>query len=420
MADMRDEPEIKPVPEPTPVPVAPEPAPSPVPSVAAPTPPPARKAAKKVVVDASALDEQPAPVAITADPVPQAPQADPEAEYVRGLTDEQKDRLLEAEVAARLYPEKYGQQRGKLLAWYRSLDSTITTLTAADPSRTLDENDEDFKRFLATKPKLEPVARDRVQRAIGADEAERKVMERMNPKLEELETKQRAIEFRPKIAALAAQTEAGVMQMIAADDKSVMATAVKALRENGDAAAADHPLEAEIIKTESQKLTTLVTEYAQIAKGITRFDQANPWHAGLLKFINDEGDSFALRGGNARARDGKSFLPRAQFVALSRNNPAEAAKHWTFDHNDVVRMLAFQAKASMEYRLKAEEELAAKRGFTRKAKSDSKTTPKVEPQPLNPPAATPTPARGAAAATPAQVPASNEIDVVETLGFKKF
>lgn len=420
--DMR-EPEITPVPDPQPVPAPAAPA-APAPAAAPPTPPaPARKQARKMVVDASVLDE---PVAAPgASPAPaRAPElaADPDEDYVRGLTDEQKDRLTEAEVAGRLYPDKYGQQRKKMIAWYRSLDSTLTTLTAADPDRTLDENDEEFKQFLKTKPKLEPTARDRVQRTIGAEEAEQKVMARMTPQLNALENRQKEIEIRPKVEELVRQVGGGVLSLIASDAKSPMAAAAKAFQEKGDGADAEHPLEAEIIRAESQKLATLVTEYSHIAKGVSRFDPQNAYHTGLLNFINEEGAAFARKGGESRVRGGKTFLPRDEFIPLSRSNPAEASKHWTFGHDDVIRMLAWKAKESMESRLKAEEELAIRRGFTRKPRADSAAAPKAdasEPQPLTPPAAAPIPARGGAP-TPVAAQPTNEIDVVETLGFRKF
>lgn len=412
---------VNPDPASAPVPAPAAPPPAPELAAAAPPPPdetPAPRKAKKSVIMVDDIPQPTPPPA--AEPTPATPPAaDPDESYVAGLTDEQRDELHEAEVAGRLFPEKYGDRRKKLLSWYRQVDSTAQQLRSADPERSLDENDDEFKRFLDTKPRMDAAASKRVQRSIGAEEAVKEVKSTYEPKLEELKRKQDEIEFKPQAEKIVSQIGSGVMNLIVNDEASPLTEAAKAMQQKGDSAADDYPLEVEIVQREMKILSTAANEMAHFSRGIRKYDANNPYHAGLVNFINVQGDAFKANGGNLRIRDGKSFITRAEMAQLRRAKSPEADRYWTFSDRDVFVIMANQAKKNMEDALKQEQELAGKRGFVRKAKANSAPTPNPipEPQPLRPPVSPPAPSPGRPGGGTVVPPRNpNEIDVVETLG----
>ena len=205
--------------------------------------------------------------------------------------------------------------------------------------------------------------------------------------------------------------------------QSPLAEAIRFAREKGEAEAArEFPLETHIRNEEVRRAADMTREYFLFAKQLRAFDEKNPTHTALLAFINEEGRRFQEHGGAMLSRDGKRFLPREDFMRLAASNPAEAGRHWTFSHRDIVEMLAYQTKISIENRLKTEEERAKSMGFERRAKKDlAPAQTAKEAQPLNPPKATPTPSKGTAASRGGGAGSGakgDPIDVVTTLGMR--
>jgi hypothetical protein len=102
------------------------------------------------------------------------------------------------------------------------------------------------------------------------------------------------------------------------------------------------------------------------------------------------------------------------------------AQYWTFSHEDVLQMLAFTIRRDTEGAVKGELERLSRYGFERKPvepSENSALTPNpepsqaAEPQPVNPPKATPTASIGAGASTE---PAENHpgTDILATLGIE--
>jgi hypothetical protein len=381
------------------------------------------------------LDVPPAP---PAHPVPPAPVTtptpatppDPDAEYINSLTDEQKEELLEAEVAERLYPEKYKDRKKKLVAWYRKLDDTANSLLTADPNRKLDEKDEEFKNFLDTKPPILSAHVKSVQRTIGKEEATKEVRQQIDPELKSLKRKQDEIEIQPYVERVTTQFEVGVQELISGDEQSPLAEASKLAREKGMAASeAAFPMESRIYKEEMSKAKKMIQEYVKFAKEVGEFNPKNETHTDLLQFINEEGQSFAANGGELLIQNGKRFLPRADYITQLHTDPdGTKQKYWTFSHEDIINMLAWKAKSKIESRVKAEDNARKRDGYERRPKASSSEPPKPattpappEPTPITPPKATPSRGRvpGGPTSTPPAPGDAKPIDVASVLGMKK-
>lgn len=399
----------------------------------APAPEPPKKRARKSVISVSLDAPQPSTPAPTyTPPAPQPPPVDADDAYVAGLTNEQKEELREAEKAEAMFPEQYRGRRKQLIAWYRQLDTTAGNLLAEDPNRKLDESDESFKKFIETKPKVRDSHSKAVQRAIAKDEAVTEVQQRMAPKLKQQEQEHLAITRKPRIDQIRSQFIEGAREGIMETDSAV-ATALKAVKAD-PTVAADYALENEIANEEIERAADRVAEYCKfipqydhkgkiVDPGI-EFDQSNSMHTDILKFIDEQGDGFAKmntpEAAKMKVKDGKQFMPRRQFLAMP---PAEQQKYWTFNHQDVVNIMAVDAKIRAESRIKAVEDYNKKMGYVRQPKKVSTPTPNPIPTPPPEPIAPPrvTPSRGRVPGTPeipANVPpAGDPINVSDTLGY---
>ena len=58
-----------------------------------------------------------------------------------------------------------------------------------------------------------------------------------------------------------------------------------------------------------------------------RFDPKNQIHMNVANFIKGEGEAFADKGGKFKVKDGRQFLPRAEFNQIVANNRADVDWH---------------------------------------------------------------------------------------------
>lgn len=376
-----DPPEIKPVEEVPAVEKVLDAAPgTEVPPVDPPADPPKAVRKKLKIVD----DAPPAPVeppAPTTAVTPPPPAEDPDAGYIAGLSDEQKDELAEADFAERELKGKYVGMKKRLLDSYKAVDKFVQDNPEAKPE------DEEFQKVIKAKPTLSPVDARKVIRGMATEEAVQKLAatNTTSSELADVKQRQRALEEEPKVAAIVEQVGDGVHTLMLADaDLKPVAEIVgsKGLAE----AVKEYPLEAPIIHEENIRAKALSREYVKFAKGLQKFDASNEAHVELNKFIGDQGEHFKRNGGPRTTVNGRTFLTRAEYGTLAKTMPDIASKHWTFSHEQVTDMLAYSARENAKARIKFEEEQAKARGFERRKPSVSAPAPK--------PTAAPTPIDG--------------------------
>jgi hypothetical protein len=87
----------------------------------------------------------------------------------------------------------------------------------------------------------------------------------------------------------------------------------------------------------------LADEYIHFSQGSLAYDAGNPVHIWLLRLISEQERAIQARGAwdaSVLFKDGKQFLPRADYLALENANPATASNYWYLSHQDVLRSLA--------------------------------------------------------------------------------
>jgi hypothetical protein len=385
-------PPATPAPAPAPAPAAPPAQPATPPPAAAPAPTPPEEKVKVETPTSDKLKQQleemrqtPPPPPATPAPAPAPatpPPADPEAEYINTLMDEQKEELEFAEWA-----EKHGypNQRKKTLDFFRQVDKFYTE----NPESTPDTDE--FKSFVAKhKPaysNTRKLEREFLQESITA-KSKAETEELVRKQMDDLRRRTEAIELKPKIEAAMNSFESLLDSPeklpLSQDVTPIPLDASETIRVRGATQSIEEfPIETRLREAAKGR----AREYMNIVNNLTRFDpERNPTHRWIGDFVERQEQTLASVPPQQRMRDGKTFLPSGEFARLCQSNPAEASRHWTFTDVDMMDMFAMNAH--LEY--SREIQMLTKAGFVRQTKN-----PKVESKATPPP-----PQTGTAPATP--------------------
>lgn len=300
--------------------------------------------------------EPPAPTASN------SPQPGSDDLDLSGFVDAQIEELEDAAFAEESDPKKKGLRK-RLHDFYRSVDKWVEE-RKEDPDRTFDENDEEFTKFLeSNKPKWEPGERDRIRKDRLVKAAKQEALKELAPQLEE---------------AKRVAMEAKALPSI---EKRVLDVGSEIQK-----AASDDPLEQEVYGRIKDSATTLVSEWLRLSEGIDDIrnpkneDQASR-HRWLMEFVGQQSALFDKHGGQAKVRNGRSFLTPVEY-ANAISSGKDVSGNWTFGPQDVVTMIKTHAIESAKSQVKAEEDAAAKRGFVR-ARTTSHAKTAEEPKPVD-------------------------------------
>lgn len=87
----------------------------------------------------------------------------------------------------------------------------------------------------------------------------------------------------------------------------------------------------------------LTNEFALFSQGTRRYRPDNPVHVWLLGLVNEQERAVQARGlwnPSELFRNGKTFLPREEYVPLMKTNPAAAASnYWTLSNDEMLQRL---------------------------------------------------------------------------------
>lgn len=364
----------------------------PAPPVPAPTPPPtpapAPEPPKKVAVEKSkpineivestvrkVLGEN-QPISTPSPPTPApVPVASPPDEYEKQLGLAEKETLSIARFAAEKFPE-YKELAGQFLEFYKTVDKYVETAKVTDAERTFDESDEQFQKFIKdNRPDIDPVTWRQLESAKIKEEAKteaaKEIDEKYKAQFDETRHKQKVLETRPVIEKKLGSFQDNVGRLMAADANSPLAEIATSIEKEGlDAVMKKDQLFAPIVVEEYQNGAMNAAEWLVISHGLAQYDPNNQRHVWLAGFIRRQGDIFAEKGGDRTIRtatDGSklTFMPRGQYMKLANEKPEEAAKHWTFEEDDVLRMLEANTKMAAEKRVKEMNDRLSSSGFQR-------------------------------------------------------
>lgn len=260
--------------------------------------------------------------------------------------EEEKDEIELAKFAAKSNPEKYSGLDKKLETFFKKHNDYLDQKLGEDPhfEPDVDKND-DYRRWMqANRPELPRHEKRKLEREFLIKRAKEEAVAEADSRLQEVNNRLREVETRPRIAK-SIDNFVDALNGILPEDIS---TSLKS-----NTLEADLPVEGEVVKQYLGLAKHAASEFLNLTEGLSKYDPKNPTHSWLGTFIHEQGTLFLKNGGKELEREGKKFIPRAEYNGL----PADRKdKFWSFSNSDVLDMLAYNAKANVETAVAKERE----------------------------------------------------------------
>ena len=287
------------------------------------------------------------------DPNPQQSKApdfvpEPMDEDLTLLTAEEKERYDLAKWAAKNEESLKGKDK-EYLEFFKSHKSYIEERLREDPDLDLAEDDQ-YRSFVRQN-KVDFDAPNVLRKKLK-HEAKAEALEEMKPEQEKIRQELNRIKNQPKAKEVIKEKKGLIT-------KAIPKEIFDAFKGDKDWAK-NNKLEAGIVDRVLGDAYAMVDAFYNISHDLVSFDQKNPVHARLSKWIDDEQSSF-VNGGKTR-RNGKIFIRRERVASLSE---ADRASYYTFSDDDLMSILAKRAKSSMEGQIKSTLSDLEKAGFSR-------------------------------------------------------
>lgn len=331
---------------PTTAAVAPASTPPVAPPVAATTtPPPARDA----VVDKFKLQEIP-----QQKPAPLPTSLSPLNLDLSGLDEDERAEMETAVFAEQKHPDRYKGHAQRVLDYLKQHKRVVGEIESAG-----DEDVEDsskYKAFVkANKPAITNAERRKLDQERISYQAAQEAKAEMSSQLEDL---------RKQIA----ETRAGpVIERSLNDFRTVVETILPK---------EDDPIVSQISNSFRDTAVHAAEQFIKLSNKQISYDPANPIHRGMADFIEDQAGLFQKTGDPGLKRGKQTFVSRATYNTMA---PEQRTNHFTFTDDDVLRILAVNAKMNAEQTIANERKRLEQAGYTR-------STPRAGAAVVTPPA----------------------------------
>jgi hypothetical protein len=284
------------------------------------------------------------------------------------LPPEDRKAIELAEYAAKIDP-KYAELPQKQRAFLATRNNHITEWLkenqVAPGSEEFGEylNSAEYRSFVrSASPQITPLEREAIRERMIEDRTVAKMRHETAATQAEFERKLLRVELSPAIKQAADEVAANVIDI--EDD------AVKAFKDNPQAAYESNPAETPIINVFAEKARKLTAEYLEIDRGITMPDGTNPVHVELDKFIEGQG-RLVDELEKPIMRNGKQVVSPAKYRELRNRRDPLIAKYEPLNSRDIVVLIQQAHKSGIESELKRVRDTLAKSGYARAPKPSS-------------------------------------------------
>jgi hypothetical protein len=261
------------------------------------------------------------------------------------------------------WAEKQPEHKGKA-SEYRSYLRRLDEFSKSNP-------DEDaLRQFeLENKPKIGPRLIRTLREEQIIEKAESRALEKarkeQDEKLSELRQKQYEMEIKPVIEKSTELFKSRFTAGEKADGKIDPEVARKVLSGSGNADE-EHPLEAPILRRHAE----MFKEYLGLVNGLVEYDpQKRPVQTQVVNFITRHEQRMMTRPETERLRDGRRFVPLAQFSKLPQE---QQSNYWTFGVSDIEGLMEQNAHLAVDHEKKKIAGIAKKMGFSEPTPADKK------------------------------------------------
>lgn len=226
--------------------------------------------------------------------------------------------------------------------------------------------DEEYQEWVKQENPMGSEDKKKIERRQIENSAYEKAREANRKEFDELKKNQQRVEKEPEIKQHVSSFEQELIDKMPQD-------VVEHLREHKDMQKTydEFPVEAEVITALTNDATRIADEFLRFSNGLTKWDpRNNKAHEFIGTFLKEQSDIFQKQGGDARVRNGKTFMSPFEFKESEHGD-----KHWTFDDQDFLAMLQHNVAQEAERRIKAENDRLEKINKARERRGAAKKKP---------------------------------------------
>jgi hypothetical protein len=276
-----------------------------------------------------------------------------------GLDPDEVDTVQLAHFAELQNPTRYAGHARRTLDHIKQVRAYRNQKQIEDPSIEFNDDNEEYQSLLRRQPGYERGDRERMERKRFAEEVRRDTLKEVSAQNQRLEQELRAVKAAPIV------------------DKTV--------QKFNDLLEAELPVKSED-KLESETAENIrglasgaAREFMLLSTSLKSYDAKDETHSWLAKFIQEQGEILQKSDSPVKTRGDKSFIPRAVYYSMPE---VQRSKHFTFSDQEVLELIAINAKLATEQIVKTERSRLEKYGYT----PSKATTPTVTPPPVTAPA----------------------------------
>ena len=282
------------------------------------------------------------------------------------MTEDQKNRLNLIEFAEDNFAE-YKGKRKEYIEFFKAQKEYIEARIDEDPNAALDDSDYDYQNFLnRKKPKFSQEDLEKVVEKRTRTLAKQEAMEELRPELNRLKEEQRKQRIEPRVAELKSKTLDDIKGLVPKRLRDIIDT------KGVEAAYESNPVEYEIVNRIVTAHQTAMFAFHEISNGLTEYDQTNPDHARLARWIDQLEATMP-------ARDGKKFVNISQYNEMS---DAEKRKVYTLSPEEIVDYANEKIYAYINSEINKFDEKLRKSGYVRNTQSVASQESMSAPKPV--------------------------------------
>jgi len=289
-----------------------------------------------------------------------------EEEDLGWLTEDQKRRLDLVEFADDNFDE-YKGKRKEHIEFFKAQKDYIEARISEDPNAALDESDYDYQNFLnRKKPKFNQDDLERVVEKRTRTLAKQEAMQELKPELDKLRSEQKRQEIKPRVEELKNKTMSDIKNLIPEQMRNT-------INNSGvEAAYEENPVQYEIVNRIITAHQSAMFAFHEIANGYSKFDQTNPDHARLARWVDQLEATMP-------EKQGKKFVNINQFNQLP---VVEQKKVYTLTAEEVVDYANKKAGEHINHEVNSFEEKLRKSGYTKTGQSVASHSHTPSPKPV--------------------------------------
>ncbi len=257
-----------------------------------------------------------------------------------GLDPDEVDVVQLAHFAEIQNPTRYSGHARRTLDHIKQVKAYRTQKQSEDPSIEFNDDNDEYQNLVRRAPGYERGDRERMERKRLSEEIRRETLKEVSVSQQKLEQELRGLKAAPVVDKTVAAFDEFLSTELPLKSEDV--------------------LESETAQNIRSIASAAAREFMLLSTQLKSYDPKNEAHTWLAKFIQEQGEVLQKSDAPQKTRGSKTFVTRASYHSMPE---AKKAEHFTFSDQEVLELLAINAKLAAEQIVKTEREKLEKYGY---------------------------------------------------------